>query len=162
MLVSGQDRQDIFQRAEEGLSSEELKAARRAAVQFAYAADFAQTSVFSDRDFEAFVVQVELDSKVKSFVLALARLVVEQREEVDRHIESCAHNWKISRIAKVDLAILRVCTCELMFRSRVASEIVLADAAKIGKEIGSAGTSAFVNGVLDGIAKRVRPGGKAH
>jgi N utilization substance protein B len=162
MSVSVQDHQDIFKQVEDGLSSEELRLARRAAVQFAYAADFAQTSLFSDRDFEAFVAQVELPSRVKGFVFTLARLVVEHREEIDRHIESCAHNWKISRIAKVDLAILRVCTCELVFRTQVASEIVLADAAEIGKEIGSGGTSAFVNGVLDGVAKRVRVGGKAH
>lgn len=154
-----QEQQNLFGQVEKGLSSEELRAARRAAVQYSYAHDFAQSPNFSQRDFDAFCVQVELPETQKAFVQTMAEILSENRESIDRCIESCAHNWRIGRIAKVDLAILRVCTCELQFRSSVAVEIVLADAAEIGKEIGSSGTSAFVNGVLDGIAKRVRAGG---
>ncbi len=157
-----QQKPDLFAEFEKGLSPEELRAARRAAVQFAYAIDFAQTSIFSERDFDSFVTQIELSGRIKGFVHAISVLVCEKREEIDGHIETCARNWRISRMAKVDLAILRVCTCELMFRSNVPLEVVLADSAEIGKEIGATGTSAFVNGVLDGVAKRVRIGGRSN
>ncbi len=156
MVDNAQQSAEKFSHLEQGLTSDDLRAARRAAVQYAYAMDFAQSPLFFERDFEAFVAQVELLPRVKNFVHVLVQLVHEHRDSIDRHIESCAHNWRISRMAKVDLAILRVCTCELQFRSGVATEIVLADAAEIGKEIGASGTSAFVNGVLDSIAKRVR------
>ncbi len=138
------------------LEPEDFKAARRFAVQFAYAFDLAEAAHFSGRDFDAFAEQVELPQNVRPFVRELSRLVAENYRLLDSHIETCSHNWKLSRIAKVDLAIVRVCTTELIFRTDMAIEIVLADSAEIGKEIGSQNSSSFVNGLLDGIAKRVR------
>jgi N utilization substance protein B len=158
MSGDAQEQQAISKLAK-SLEPEDLRAARRFSVQFAYAFDLGQGAHFSERDFGAFADQVEISDKVLPFVRELCRLMAENLAQLDGHIEACSHNWILSRIAKVDLAIVRICTVELLFRSDVAFEIILADSAEIGKEIGSQNSSSFVNGLLDGIAKRIRASG---
>ncbi len=77
-------------------------------------------------------------------------------QEVDALIEKFTKNWKISRIAKVDLAVLRVAAVELIERLETDVPVIISAAASIAQEFGSANSPSFVNGILDAIAKEVR------
>jgi|GEM_PF-871779 len=140
-----------------GLDSTNLREARRFAVQFVYQCEVTQQTFFQENGLRTFLDQFSVPDVQRPFVRDLVRLTLERLEEIDGIVEQASKNWKLSRIAKVDLAILRVCTCELSERPDVGEGVILADAAEIGKQYGSSASSGFVNGVLDAIAKRVRP-----
>ena len=59
-------------------------------------------------------------------------------------------------MARVDLAILRLATFELIYTPDVPHNVVLNEAIELGKRFGTEETPAFVNGVLDHIAQQHR------
>lgn len=138
------------------LSPAQLREARRFAVQFVYQLDLNQQLYFQELTFDMFCSQAQMPGEEQRFVRALAQGVLQRLTHIDTLITNHSKNWKLSRIARVDLAVLRVCALELMGRPDVPVDIIIADAAEIGKQYGSSGSSAFINGVLDGIARDVR------
>jgi N utilization substance protein B len=78
---------------------------------------------------------------------------VSQRAAIDRLIDQCTESWKLGRLAKVDLVILRMATYELVFCPDIPSAVSLDEAIEIGKRFGSAESAPFINGVLDQIAQ---------
>lgn len=76
---------------------------------------------------------------------------VENLDIIDRLIEKHTKNWTIPRIAKVDLAILRVATYEMLFREDIPPVVSMNEAIEVGKELSTDESNKFLNGVLDNI-----------
>lgn len=96
------------------------------------------------------------DEQNKEFYLRLVKGVVNRLPDLDEKIETTLENWKFSRIDKVDLAVLRVATYELLFDEESASldsPIILNEAVEISKKYGTKDSSNFINGILDRIAQ---------
>lgn len=147
--------------AASSLPSAQLREARRFAVQFVYQCEATQQTFFQENALRIFCEQFAVPAEERPFVRELVRFTLEGLSELDALVQEASTNWKLSRIAKVDLAILRVCASELRARADVGVDVIIADAAEIGKQYGSQGSSGFVNGVLDAIARKVRRGAKA-
>jgi N utilization substance protein B len=79
-------------------------------------------------------------------------------DEVDRALSAGAENWSLARLAATDRAVLRLATAELMARPGTPARVVLDEAIEIAKRFGSAASGSFVNGVLDRVARQLRPG----
>lgn len=141
------------------LNSSEFRAARRFAVQFLYQLEITDQSFASEAMFETFCVQLEVPENLKPYLQNLVTGVLKTKIEIDKTIEQHLKNWKMNRVAKVDLCILRVCLYELKTRSDVSKEVIISDAAEIGKLFGAENTSGFVNGVLDSAEKTIRKDG---
>lgn len=77
-------------------------------------------------------------------------------EEIDQAIGDAASNWRLDRIAPVDRTILRLGAWELTGEPETPAAVVLDEAVELAKRFGEAESSAFVNGVLDAIRRRVR------
>ncbi len=75
--------------------------------------------------------------------------VLEHREEVDGHIRSLAHNWDFERIARIDLAILRVAVYEMLFRKDIPPIVSINEAIDLSKQFSNADAKRFINGILD-------------
>jgi transcription antitermination protein NusB len=104
-----------------------------------------------------FLHHFEGGSATKEFARRLVSGVVGQREAIDQQIEKHTENWKLGRLAKVDLIILRMATYEITFCPDIPPPVSLDEAIEIGKRFGSAESAAFINGVLDQIAREHRP-----
>lgn len=137
------------------LKPNQLRDARRFAVQLVYQVEAAQQPFLSDSLFSAFFQQNEVLSELHDFVRLLTTLVVERRESIDQLIEKHALNWKLTRIARVDLAILRICTAELLTRTEVSKDVIINEGVELGKQFGSTASGGFINGVLDSLARSV-------
>lgn len=138
----------------------QLRDARRFAVLLVYQLEAAQQTFLTDAVIQAFFQQNEVDAQLQPFVRLALQTFNEQREAVDTCIEACASNWKLSRIARVDLAILRICTAELMTRSEVPKDVIISEGVELGKQFGSSASGSFINGVLDSVAKAAQNSGK--
>ena len=69
--------------------------------------------------------------------------------EIDARIRGLAHNWEFDRIARIDLAILRVAIYEMMFRRDIPPVVSINEAIDMSKEYSSADSKRFINGILD-------------
>jgi transcription antitermination protein NusB len=102
---------------------------------------------------DSFLQHFEGNAQAKEFARRLVSGVVSQRVEIDRLIAECTENWKLGRLAKVDLVVLRVATYELVFCPDIPSSVSMDEAIEIGKRFGSAESATFINGVLDHVAR---------
>lgn len=78
--------------------------------------------------------------------------VLPKQSAIDLAIQTAAPEWPLSSINKIDLAILRVATQELLFDD-TPPKVVIDEAVEIAKKYGGDSTPSFVNGVLGTILK---------
>ena len=78
--------------------------------------------------------------------------VVENAAEIDRRIEENARGWKLGRISRVDLAILRLATCELM-QGKTPQAVVINEAVEMARQYSGEKSPQFVHGVLGSISR---------
>jgi N utilization substance protein B len=139
-----------------GLKTSDFKLARKYAVQFLYQQDINQQLFLHEQTLRNFIEQSEVAQNQREFLKSFLHFIFKSLEKVDALIEKYAKNWKISRIAKVDLAVLRVAIVELIERVETDIPVIISEAASIAQEYGSANSPLFVNGILDAISKEVR------
>ena len=94
-----------------------------------------------------------LDENMAVFSRALIAGAIENIGDIDKMLKNHLENWDISRLNRVDLAVLRMSTYSLMFQSDMPPSIVIDEAIGICKEFGTDESYKFINGVLDSIRK---------
>ena len=72
---------------------------------------------------------------------------------IDAAIQSAAPEWPIDKIAKIDLAILRLAAYELMIERKEPPKVIIDEAIELAKTYGNDNSAKFVNGVLGTILK---------
>ncbi|KGE73718.1 transcription antitermination factor NusB [Spirochaeta lutea] len=88
------------------------------------------------------------------FPRLLVQGVLENMNAIDALISGQLDNWPFSRVNKVDLSILRLGVYELTFNQETPVSVAIDEAVEIAREYGVEESYRFVNGVLDGIAKK--------
>jgi len=97
--------------------------------------------------------RANLSEDTANFSRLLIAGTIENINVVDEQIKNHLKNWDISRLNRVDLAIIRISVYTLMFQSEISPSIVIDEAIGISKEFGSDDSFKFINGVLDSIRK---------
>lgn len=75
--------------------------------------------------------------------------------QINDLIHTAAPEWPIDKIAKIDLAILRLAIYELTIEKKEPPKVIIDEAIELAKEYGNDASSKFVNGVLGTILKKV-------
>ena len=81
-----------------------------------------------------------------------AQMIMDQLEEMDRVIETISEGWKIGRIGKVELAILRVAIYEIQKDTEIPTGVAINEAVELAKKFGTEKSAKFVNGLLAKLA----------
>lgn len=92
----------------------------------------------------------KFDSKYFNNLLNTIR---ENINKIDSILSEASNNWKLDRIAKVDLAILRISTAELLYFEDIPVGASINEAVKMAKRFSSEESGKFVNGILGKINK---------
>jgi N utilization substance protein B len=92
-----------------------------------------------------------LEPGATAFTRELVDGVLAERDELDAQIERHASGWSLDRIAPLERSILRVALHELRSRPDVPAEVAIDEAVETAKELCSAETPAFVNGILGAV-----------
>lgn len=136
---------------------------RLCAVQFLYMWDVQKRDSFEAALNHFFELQ-EIKREAHGFAESLIVGTLEKMPQVDETIKKYAKNWKFERIAKVDLAILRLAVYELLFRSDIPPIVSINEAIELSKELSTADSKRFVNGILDklklNLTRPLRSAGK--
>lgn len=98
---------------------------------------------------------VKISTDVYDFARLLVLGTVECKEEIDALIEKHLENWELGRLARVDLALLRLGCYSLRYQKDVPASVTIDEAVDIAKEFGSEDSYKFINGVLDGVRKSI-------
>ena len=94
-----------------------------------------------------------LQDDVKTFARFLVTGTIENITEIDSIINEHLHRWELKRLAKVDLAVLRLSVYSLKYQKDVPEAVTINEAVEIAKEFGSEKSYKFINGILDNIRK---------
>jgi N utilization substance protein B len=93
-----------------------------------------------------------MEAEVQGFARELVEGVGAHHERIDALIAESAEHWRLSRLSRVDLSVLRLATFELLARPDIPASVTLNEAIEIARRFGSEESAPFVNGVLDHIA----------
>ena len=131
---------------------------RELALQYLYMHD-----ILSGKDvqtFEAFTLCHLPPPSTESteFAQNLVESVLKHRDELDKEISAVATNWNINRMSAVDRNVLRLGIAELTIHPEISHKIILNEAVDLAKRFSSEEAGSFVNGLLDKLCGRLRPG----
>ena len=81
------------------------------------------------------------------------QMVMDHLEKIDAMLNEAATGWKVSRMGKVELTILRLAAYEIYFDADVPTSVAINEAVEMAKEFGGDESPAFINGVLGKLVK---------
>jgi N utilization substance protein B len=94
-----------------------------------------------------------VDEQATPFTRELTAGVEAEQGELDALIERHATGWSLDRVAPLERNILRVAVYELIHRPDIPAEVAIDEAVEAAKELCSAETPGFVNGILGAVAR---------
>lgn len=117
-----------------------------------------EKSFNSDTDMEQlydFAIENEVITG-SDFVKMLLNKTWENIEEIDGNIEKFSVGWKINRISKVALAVLRLAVCEILYFDDIPVGVSINEAVELCKKYAAKEDSSFVNGILGSLSKEAK------
>ena len=95
----------------------------------------------------------EFSTKDADYIREKYENIASKLPEIDEAINKETTGWNTSRIAKVDLTILRLAIYEIKYDESVPTGVAINEAVELAKKFGQDGSPAFVNGVLAKFAQ---------
>ena len=85
----------------------------------------------------------------KEYIQMIVNGVKENIKKIDDIILSKLKNWSLDRIAKIDLAILRLAIYEVLYVDSIPDKVSANEAVELAKTYGNNDSKSFVNGVIE-------------
>ena len=132
-------------------------AARQLAIQLSFAmnagSDLGPEEFFHEEYFRALPSEDDLfaevpDEKQMEYIRQLVKGIYDYRLELDEIISRYAHGWKISRISRTALAVLRCALYEIRFMPEIPVAASINEAVELAKGYDEPETVSFINGIL--------------
>jgi N utilization substance protein B len=136
--------------------------ARESAIQFLYSTDFNKNENLEEMLEVFFSIKEEqnedkLQEPMKEsdtrFAEEIIKGTIEKLQDIDQLIQDNTTGWTKERIAKVDLAILRLALYEILFREDIPDSVAINEAIELAKKYSTDESGGFVNGVLGKIVR---------
>lgn len=87
-----------------------------------------------------------------SYITEKVHSIADHLEELDEMINNAASKWKTSRMAKAELAIIRLAVYEMKFEEDIPVSVAINEAVELAKVYGDENGAGFVNGILAKLA----------
>ena len=95
----------------------------------------------------SFVIEIQSYENISNFAKELIEKTKENLKSIDEFIKNNLNKWKFERINKVDLALLRIAICEMLFlEDPTPKPVAISEALKFAKDYN--GSETFINGIL--------------
>lgn len=102
---------------------------------------------------EVFLRNFEFDESETLYIRESVGTIRDNLEEIDKSIKDNLEGWSIYRLAKVDLAVLRIAIYEILYRKDIPVEVSINEAIETVKKYSTEDSFKFVNGVLGGFVR---------
>lgn len=90
----------------------------------------------------------DITEQDREYIAARVNTILEVLPQIDEKIVEISEGWKIERLGKVELAILRLGIYEMLFDEDIPTNVALNEAVELAKKYGGETSPSFVNGVL--------------
>jgi N utilization substance protein B len=138
------------------VSASSRRRSREAALQVLYSVDVkgrsGGPSIDPEEAFERAAAHFELPEGARAFAKQLCCGVADRRDEIDRQLTSHSDHWRLERMAAVDRNVLRLAAYEIL-HTETPPSIAIDEAVELARRFGAERSPAFVNGVLDSLAR---------
>ncbi|HCX61516.1 transcription antitermination factor NusB [Sedimentibacter sp.] len=129
------------------------KETREEAVKIAYCMDV-------NKDFDKnlpciFINHFEIEDVDTDYLNKTMDDLIDNIEMIDRYITDNSKDWKINRIAKVDLAVLRVAIAEILYNDKIPESVSINEAVEISKKYSNEDSHKFINGILGTVVRNI-------
>lgn len=142
--------------------------ARELSIQIGFSLDYNAENAeevlegFFDKDYYA-TLAVENDifaeypnRKQLDYIKKIVIGTAQHREELDSYIEKYSKGWRISRISRVAIAILRTALFEVLYLEDVPDSVAINEAVELSKGYEDQETVSFINGILGSFMRGER------
>ena len=132
--------------------------ARGWTLQALYAWEARRHDVTIDETLRQFMIDRNIAAESREYLRRIVKLVEKNIAEIDAELESALKNWRMDRLSVIDRNVLRICAAELLYVPEVPERVAIQEAIILAEKYGTTESPRFVNGVLDALMRRVRPG----
>lgn len=108
---------------------------------------------FSKEALDTYFTNFVFDDKEREYIIDATINIKENLEYIDKFIETYSEGWNIKRIARVDLAILRIGIYEILYRKDIPIEVTINEAIEIAKKYSTDESFKFINGILGKVVR---------
>lgn len=127
------------------------KIARDAAMRMLYAYEL--TGELNENIIQETIEPTSLDAEDLKYLNEVTQGTVAHRPQLDTLIEQHAVGWRLSRIGKVDLSILRLALFEMLYQKDVPESVAINEAVELSKKYSDVKSKQFINGILGSISR---------
>lgn len=106
--------------------------------------------------FKRFWEEHSPDDEIKAFTEEIVKGTYKHLVKINKQIVASAKNWALERMATVDRNVLRMAVYEILYRTDIPASVTINEAIEIAKRFGTDESGAFVNGILDNVARENR------
>ena len=128
----------------------ERRKARTLALQALYEIDLAGHGL--EETLNHLLDEENLSQENIDFIRRLISGVVQNKERIDKEIQTFAPAWPVEQIPTVDRNILRLAIFEILLDNRVPVKVAINEAVELAKVFGSDNSPRFINGVLGAVS----------
>ena len=136
---------------------------RELAFQVLYGLDFAP--VCSEAELQERFTQsastADKAAALSGFAWDLSLGVWSNVQALDALISRFAHNWRLDRMGRIELTLLRLAIYELRYRPDIPPRVTINEALELCRQFGEASARPFINGILDAAAKALEQDAQA-
>ncbi len=105
-----------------------------------------------------FVEKEDSMDDLHGFAWELVSGIWSREKELDELIAGFSHNWRVNRMGRIELTILRMGLYEMLFREDIPSKVAINEALELSRQYGEESARSFLNGILDATAKALESG----
>ena len=103
-----------------------------------------------------YLERFEIKEKHQEFILKEYKGTITHQEDIDKIITASSKKWKTSRMAKLDLTILRLAVYEIYYEEDIPNNVAINEAVELAKKYSGDDSPAFINGLLANVMKDIR------
>lgn len=100
---------------------------------------------------ETYLQTHPMGEKDEKYIRERLERLAELQKKIDDTISAHCRSWKLERIGKEELAILRLAIFEAMYDEEIPVGVAVNEAVELGKKYGAEGGASFINGMLGNI-----------
>lgn len=101
-----------------------------------------------EQQIQIYMEENELEEESFEYVVNKVKDMIIHLTEIDNKISQVCEKWKINRIGKVELSILRLAVYEIKYENDIPKNVSISEAVELAKKYGGENSGSFVNGVL--------------
>ena len=125
------------------------KKAREGAMSLVYKMEM--NDEFSKDMEDLYMNNFDYSREEEDYIYDASEKIRENIETIDQYIVDNLKGWKLDRLAKVDLSVLRIAIYEILYREDIPMEVSVNEAIETVKKYSAEESYKFVNGVLGGV-----------